>query len=93
MEGKGVPSVPYIVHEGTMARMERTVKRLWLLVILLIVLLFGSNLAWIWYEAQFEDVVTTVEANTDTGGTAVANSDGSVMYYGQGENHNQETRP
>lgn len=39
---------------------ERTIKRLWIIVILLIVLLVGSNVAWIYYESQFEDVVTTV---------------------------------
>lgn len=88
-----VPSVPYIVHETAMARQERTIKRLWALVILLILLLLGSNAAWIWYESQFEDVVTTVEANTDTGGTAIANGDGSVMYYGEGESDYAEARP
>jgi hypothetical protein len=31
--------VPFIVHEGILARFERTVKRLWIVVILLILLL------------------------------------------------------
>lgn len=54
---------------------ERTIKRLWIVIILLIVLLFGSNAAWIWYESQWEVVETseTYTAETDGGGMAVAN--------------------
>lgn len=62
-------NIPYFAHEGMMARMERTIKRLWVLCIVLIILLAGSNAAWLWYESQFEDESTTVtqELNTDSG--------------------------
>lgn len=59
-----VKDVSYIVHEGAMARMERTVKRLWITIILLIALLVGSNGAWLWYESQFEEVETTTQTVT-----------------------------
>lgn len=40
-----------------------------MLVILLAVLLVGTNIAWIVYEAQFEDVVSTeIEQDTGDGG-------------------------
>ena len=42
-------SVPYIVHEASMARMERHIKRLWITVLVLIVMLVATNGAWIWY--------------------------------------------
>ena len=42
-------SVPYIVHEASMARMERHIKRLWVTVLVLIVMLVATNGAWIWY--------------------------------------------
>ena len=42
-------SVPYIVHESSMARMERQAKRLWITVLALIVILVATNGAWIWY--------------------------------------------
>lgn len=58
-------TVPYIVHEGMMARAERTAKRLWITILLLIVLLVGTNGMWIWYESQFEDCVTTQEVTQD----------------------------
>lgn len=67
-------NIPYFAHEGIMARMERTIKRLWVLCIVLIILLAGSNAAWLLYESQFEDESTTVtqELNSD-GGDAVIN--------------------
>ncbi len=47
-------SVPYIVHESSMARMERQIKRLWIALIIALVMLFGSNIGWLIYESQFE---------------------------------------
>ena len=44
--------VPYIVHECAVARLERVIKRLWKLVILLIILLVASLSALIWLESQ-----------------------------------------
>lgn len=63
--------VPYIVHEGMMARMERIIKRLWILCVLLILLLVGTNAGWLYYESQFETVesstVQTVKQDTGSG--------------------------
>ena len=58
--------VPYIVHEGAVARLERVIKRLWKLVILLIILLVASLSALIWLESQIETVETTIEAKQET---------------------------
>lgn len=69
-------SVPYIVHEGTVMRQEKTIVRQWITIILLIVLLVASNLAWIYYESQFEDTetTTTVTQELDAGqGDAIIN--------------------
>ena len=57
--------VPFIVHEGTMARAEITIKRLWITILLLIALLVGTNGAWIWYQSQFEDVAISQENEDD----------------------------
>lgn len=46
---------------------ERTIKRLWIALILTIVLLVGTNIAWIVYENQFEDVSITTEQTADNG--------------------------
>lgn len=71
-------------HEGDMARMERANKRLWVVIIILIVALIGSNAAWIYYESQFIDEVS-VEQEVDTGkGDAFVNGIGDFN-YGQSE--------
>lgn len=71
--------IPYFAHEGEMVRMERVVKRLWITVILLIVLLVGTNGAWLWYESQFEYYEeTTVEQEAES-------EDGSIILNGTGE--------
>ena len=63
---KQAQPIPYIAHEAAIARMERTNKRLWIVVIILIAALLATNLAWTLYESQFETVVTT-EIEQDTG--------------------------
>ena len=73
-------SVPYIVHESSMARMERQVKRLWITVLVLIVMLVATNGAWIWHEIQFSDIETTIEAEQD--GSCVNIVSGGDLDYG-----------
>ena len=55
--------IPYIVHEGAMSRMERVNKRLIAIIVLLIVLLVSSNIAWLVYDSQFE--MCNVEQDVD----------------------------
>ena len=78
-------NISFIAHEAMMARMERTIKRLTIIIILLIVLLCGTNIAWVYYENQFEDVVTTVEAESESG-PAIANNSGEI-YYGESKSN------
>lgn len=77
--------MPYVVHEGVMSRLERVIKRLWIALIMTIILLVGTNGAWIWYESQYEDSVTTTEtyeAGADDGGTAIVSGDGDISING-----------
>lgn len=62
---KNAEPVSYLSHEMDMARQERTIKRLWILLIIVIFLLVGSNCAWLWYESQFTDEVVTTEIDAD----------------------------
>lgn len=75
-----VSPVPYIVHEGTMARMERTVRRLWLSVIISVVLLFASNALWLWAWMQFDYVNTesNVDVNAEDGVANYIGNDGDI---------------
>lgn len=79
-------SIPYVAYELSMARAERTAKRLWITILTLIFLLVGSNCLWLYYEMSFEDVVTTTyEADAEDGGNAVINGEGSVNINGESE--------
>lgn len=60
-------NVPYIVHESSMARMERHIKRLWITIIVLILLLVGTNAAWLYYESKWETVYQEVTQEADNG--------------------------
>ena len=59
--------VPYIAHESAVARLERIIKRLWVLALVLIVLLAASNAAWIWYESQYQTIETTITQENEDG--------------------------
>jgi hypothetical protein len=76
-------TVPYIVHESDMSRLERQLKRLWIVVLVLIFMLVGSNCAWLWYESQFETVESTVEeVVVDADENGIANyigNDGDII--------------
>ena len=71
-------NVPFIVFDSTVARFERTVEKLWILCIVLVVLLISTNIFWIYYENQFEDVVVTNEVDTDEGNATVTGIGGIV---------------
>lgn len=77
------------IMDITVLSFEQTNKRLFILCILLIVLLFGSNIGWLVYENQFADAVTTVTQEVDTtdGGDAIVNGTGDLS-YGTGETDN-----
>jgi hypothetical protein len=49
-------SVPYVVHESEVSRLDRIIKRQWVALIVLICLLFGSFAMFVWYESQFETI-------------------------------------
>lgn len=59
-------SVPYLVFDITVARLERTIKRLIMLIGLTILLLFASNAIWIYEWNQYDYTDVTMD-NTDGG--------------------------
>lgn len=74
--------IDYLVHEGMMARQERHLKRIWVLCILLLIALIGTNAGWIIYESQFEDIEVSQDVDTGNGSAVVA---GVGDIYGTGE--------
>ena len=72
-------SVPYIVYEGTQARNERTIKRLILALVSVIILLFLSNLAWLNYMNNYD--YKAYEYTQDGEGTNILGDGNGVNYY------------
>lgn len=78
--------IPYIAYEAAQSRLERIIKRLWITTIILIVLLVGSNVAWLIYESQFEyyEETVTQEAENESG-DIIMNGTGELTIDGQSE--------
>jgi hypothetical protein len=55
-ELRDMPPIPFAAHEAEVSRQERQIKRMWIALIVLIGLLFISNMAWLIYESQFETI-------------------------------------
>ena len=71
--------VPYIAHESTVARLERVIKRMWVLVLSLIILLVASNGAWIWWESQYQTIETTITQENADGYNNYIGNDGDIV--------------
>jgi len=73
------------------AIMERQVKRMFSIIIVLLALLLVTNVGWLIYESQYDKVVITQDGDTDSGGDVniggVGNGD---FYYGESTPGNQE---
>lgn len=75
-------------HEREMTRLEIQCKRWFIAFLVVLVMLFGSNLAWVIYENQFQDVVVTNDLDTRNG-DAVLNGVGiGDIRYGEDQTNN-----
>ena len=76
-----VAFIPYYIAESMADRQSLTIKRLWIMCVLLILLLVGTNALWIYYESQFiyeESVEQEIEAEME---------DGDFTVIGIGDNY------
>lgn len=76
------PLVPYFIVESIADRQSLTIKRLWIMCIILIFLLLSTNAMWICYESQFEGYEEIVEQDVDTG-------DGNTTIVGIGDKNDK----
>ena len=84
-------SIPYIVHEASMARMERHIKRLWIAVIVSVCLLFASNAGWLFCWMQYDYSSEETIYQQDGEGTNIIGDSNEVDSYGA-ENDNSEAQ-
>lgn len=71
------PSIPYIAYESEKARDERNFRRLWVVILVLIGLLFGTNGAWLWYESQSQSIEISQE--NESGYNNLIGNDGDIF--------------
>lgn len=79
------------IHDAYTSMAERTIRRLWILCIVIFCALFlalvGSNLAWLYYESQYTDEeTTTIDASQDGSGINILGG-GNVSYEPTSENY------
>lgn len=88
---ESVESVPYIVYESAQARHERSSKRMLVALVISIILLFVSNLVWLyaWFSYDYTSEVITVESAADGDANYIGN-DGDI--YNNGESGSEETQ-
>lgn len=89
-ENHAPQGVPYIVHESSMARMERQVKRLWISLVVCIAMLFACNASWLIYESQFETIA--YEQDGDGINDVNLGEQGDLNNVAESENQAQEER-
>ena len=80
--------MPIAQHEKDQNRLMGIIKSLIAVIVILIVLLVGSNIAWLVYENSFEEVVTTKETIIE--GVTQETEDGNNNFVG-GDYTNGET--
>ena len=77
--------VPYNAYEVALARLDRVIKRLCKLIVLLIILLVASNAAWLYYESSFEEI--RIEQENESGYNNFIGNDGDI-HNGETDNNN-----
>lgn len=84
-------NVPYIVHESSMARMERQIKRLWIALIVAIAMLFTSSAIFTCALLQYDYESYEITADGDSNANYIG-QDGNIYNGGIGESEetNQE---
>ena len=80
--------MPIAQHEKDQNRLMSIIKRLIAVIVTLIVLLVGTNVGWLIYEAQYEAVEeTTITQENEDGYNNYIGNDGDIV-NGKADNNN-----
>lgn len=86
MEESNETIIPYIAHEAEVARLERTIKRLSIIIIVCLALMFASNALWLYYWNQYEYVGEETTVTQDGLGVNIIGAYNEVNDGAEGEN-------
>jgi flagellar basal body-associated protein FliL len=67
-------------EESALAMAERTIRRLWITILVLIVLMAGMAVGFFWYESQFEEYTEYTEVEAEQKGDYNFVSGGDLNY-------------
>lgn len=81
-----------MMGETALAMAERTIRRLWITILVLIVLMAGMATGFFIYESQFEDYSESVEIDAEQDGNYNFVSGGDLNYGTEGENKKDNQR-
>lgn len=70
-------NVSYLMHESEVARLERIIKRLWILCIIIFTAFVISNSLWLYYESQWQTVEVSQDA--ENGINNFVGNDGEII--------------
>lgn len=73
--------VPYIVYESAMARSERHIRRLVIALIISIIMIVASNLAWlyVWNSYEYVGDLSEVSVESEKGNANYIGDDGEIV--------------
>lgn len=90
MAENNLATVPFVVYESAMEKGDRQQKRLVVVILVLIALLFASNAVWLYSWLQY-DYVDEYEFTAEQDGEGVNIIGGGDISYGADGNSTQET--
>ena len=86
-------TIPYIVHEGTMVRMERQIKRITVALIVTVILMFVSNALWLWAWVQYDYTGKTTTTRITQDGQGINTiGDGNVTEISTEDGQENKTK-
>lgn len=77
-ETKTPSTVPYQVLKDFKNTSTATIKRLWILIVILVLMLVGTNVAWLIYESQYEVVEYSYDYQQGGQGTNIIGNGNDV---------------
>lgn len=86
-------TVPYIVHESAMARNERHIRRLVIALIVAIVMIFATNIAWLILWNSYEYVGESTEVSVEGEGNANYIGEDGEIINGESDSDKEDQIP
>ena len=88
--GKMPSTVPYQVLKDFKESVKGIVLKWFIICLILVILLIGTNIAWMIYANSFNDVITTEEIVVEAEGDGIANFIGQDGNIYNGENNGEK---